>query len=131
MRRNKTIDAEFFYGAKPEIFLRAGELSKNMTEAEKVLWKELSNKKLLGLVFRRQHPVNQFIADFYCHKIRLVIEIDGSFHNIETIKERDKGRDDEFDNLGIKTIRFTNNDVLSKLTFVLDSIKSICENRMI
>jgi very-short-patch-repair endonuclease len=83
MKRNRTIDAEFFYGATPEIFLRAAELRRNMTNAEKLLWQELRSKKILNLTFRRQHPVNMFIADFYCHKARLVIEIDGSIHEIE------------------------------------------------
>jgi very-short-patch-repair endonuclease len=127
MKNNKTIDAEFFYGASPEIFLRAGELRKKMTLAEKLLWEELHAKRFLGLTFRRQHPINQFIADFYCHKIKLVIEIDGSIHEIEDFKEKDKGRDDEFENYGIKTLRFTNNDIINNMPEVLRSLKSICE----
>jgi very-short-patch-repair endonuclease len=130
MKRNKVIDAEFFYGATPEIFLRAAELRKNMTKAEKVLWQEISNKKLSGLTFRRQHPVNMFIADFYCHKARLVIEIDGSIHNIEEHRIHDLGREDEFDKFGLATIRFTNEEVFEKLELVVAKIKKVCESRI-
>lgn len=53
-----------------------------MTEAEDILWKHLRNKKLNGLKFRRQHPLDIFIADFYCHEKKLVIELDGGIHDI-------------------------------------------------
>jgi hypothetical protein len=67
MKKNPVIDAEFFYGATPEIFLRASQLRQNMTATEKLLWTELRARKT-GFTFRRQHPINLFIADFYCHK---------------------------------------------------------------
>jgi very-short-patch-repair endonuclease len=130
MRRNRVIDAEFFYGATPEIFFRAYELRKNMTHAENLLWKKLNRKKLLGLTFRRQYPVNQFIADFYCHKARLVIEIDGSIHEIESFKERDIGRDDEFEKFGLLTIRFSNEEVINNIIMVIKKIEQICQLRI-
>ncbi len=129
MKRNRIIDAEFFYGATPEIFLRAAELRRNMTNAEKFLWEELRNKKLAGLTFRRQHPINQFIADFYCHKAKLVIEIDGSMHDIDEYKIKDKGREDEFEKFGITTIRFKNEEVFQNLDNVIEIIRSECESR--
>lgn len=131
MKRNRVIDAEFFYGATPEIFLRAAELRRDMTKAEKMLWQELRNKKILNLTFRRQHPVNMFIADFYCHKARLVIEIDGSIHEVEGSREKDKGREDEFEKFGIKTIRFTNNEIFESLNRVIEDIKKECKRRVI
>jgi len=131
MKRNKVIDAEFFYGATPEIFLRAAELRRNMTIAEKILWQELRSKKILNLTFRRQHPVNMFIADFYCHKARLVIEIDGSIHEVEGSREKDKGREDEFEKFGIKTIRFTNNEIFESLCRVIEDIKKECKRRVV
>ena len=131
MKRNRTIDAEFFYGATPEIFLRAAELRRNMTRAEKLLWQGLRSKKILNLTFRRQHPVNMFIADFYCHKARLVIEIDGSIHEIEGSREKDKGREDEFEKFGIKTIRFTNNEIFESLCRVIEDIKKECKRRVV
>jgi very-short-patch-repair endonuclease len=130
MKRNRTIDAEFFYGATPEIFLRAAELRRNMTKAEKLLWQELRSKKILNLTFRRQHPVNMFIADFYCHKARLVIEIDGSIHEIEGNREKDKGREDEFEKFGIKTIRFTNDEIYESMDRVIEGIKEECNRRL-
>ena len=131
MKRNRTIDAEFFYGATPEIFLRAAELRRNMTRAEKLLWQGLRSKKILNLTFRRQHPVNMFIADFYCHKARLVIEIDGSIHEVEGSREKDKGREDEFEKFGIKTIRFTNNEIFESLCRVIEDIKKECKRRVV
>jgi len=130
MKRNRIIDAEFFYGATPEIFLRAAELRRNMTGAEKFLWEELRNKRLSGLTFRRQRPINQFIADFFCHKAKLVIEIDGSIHDIDEYKIKDKGREDEFEKFGIKTIRFTNEDVFQNMRKVIEIIRTECESRI-
>lgn len=130
MKRNRVIDAEFFYGATPEIFLRAAELRRNMTKAEKLLWRELKSKKILVFTFRRQHPVNMFIADFYCHKVRLAIEIDGSIHEVDGNKEKDQGREDEFEKFGITTIRFTNNEIYQKLDVVIKEIESICRQKI-
>jgi very-short-patch-repair endonuclease len=55
-------------------------MRKNLTLAEKTLWGQLTKYRTRGFVFRRQHPVDFFIADFYCHKIKLVIEVDGDIH---------------------------------------------------
>jgi very-short-patch-repair endonuclease len=126
VKRNRTIDAEFFYGATPEIFRRAAELRKNMTYTEKLLWEKLNKKKLLGLTFRRQHPINMFITDFYCHKARLAIEIDGSIHEIDGYKERDSGREYEFMKFGITTIRFTNDEVRHNIDLIINKIKTEC-----
>ena len=68
-----------FYGAAPIIHKQARELRKRQTKAEKVLWDFLTNHKL-QVKFRRQHPIGQFIADFYCHNLKLVIEADGEIH---------------------------------------------------
>jgi len=129
MKRNRVIDAEFFYGATPEIFMRAAELRKNMTCAEKILWNELRNKKLLGLTFRRQHPINMFIADFYCHKAKLAIEVDGSIHDIESYREHDHGRDDELNKFGITTIRFKNDEIITNIESVISKIKNECKKK--
>jgi imidazole glycerol-phosphate synthase subunit HisF len=69
-----------FDGASPLIFERAKDLRKNMTEAEKVLWFHLKQNSG-GFKFRRQHPLGIYIADFYCHKAKLVIELDGTIHD--------------------------------------------------
>lgn len=94
-----------FYGATPEMFSKAEMLRKNMTTSEKTLW-EVLKYGLDGFKFRRQHPIDIFIADFYCHKAKLFIEIDGDIHDIREIHEYDEGRTDELENYGIKVIRF-------------------------
>ena len=109
-----------FYGANPEIFVKAKELRENMTEAEKILWSRLNNKQL-GKRFKPQHPISIFIVDFYCHSKKLVIEIDGGYHKTQI--EYDKGRTSELEHFGIKVIRFTNEEVLNDIDKVLDVIK--------
>lgn len=128
MKYNRVIDSEFFYGATPEILLRAAQLRKNMTKAEQALWSELRSKKT-GFTFRRQHPVNLFIADFYCHKAKLAVEVDGSIHDIEDIRARDSGREDEFAKYGILTIRFTNEEIFSDVIGVIKRIRDVCNRR--
>lgn len=115
-----------FYYAKPHIFEKAKTLRRNMTPAERLLWNELKNNKILGLHFRRQHPIDIFIADFYCHKIKLVIEIDGGIHNKPERKEYDSNRTSEMERLGIKVIRFKNEDILVSLSEVIETITKVC-----
>ena len=64
-----------------------------------------------------------YVADFYCHQLKLIIEIDGSVHQLEEVKRNDKVRQQHLENLGIKVIRFTNNDVMHNLENVLSQIK--------
>ncbi|MDM8159911.1 endonuclease domain-containing protein [Labilibaculum sp. K2S] len=115
-----------FYDASPEIHRRAKELRRNMTESEKLLWSEIRNRKINGLKFRRQHPINIFIADFYCHEIKLVIELDGNIHDSEENKEYDQGRTAELGYLGVKVIRFANEEVMNSMNTVLAKIKTFC-----
>ncbi len=84
-----------FYGAKPSIFKNAEKLRKNMTSAETKLWNSLSNKQLSGFRFKNQHPIHAFIVDFYCHKAKLVIEIDGEVHDGIEQADYDIGRTHE------------------------------------
>ena len=99
-------------------------LRKNMTSAEKILWQELKGRKLNGLKFRRQHPIHFYIADFYCHELKLIIELDGEVHNEVLVDEHDKNRTAELDRFGIKIIRFMNDQVLNSLDQTLNTIKS-------
>ena len=109
-----------FFGAKREIFKNAKLLRENMTEAEKMLWERL-NKSQLGVRFRRQHPIDIFIVDFYCHKHHLVIEVDGEIHKQQL--DYDEGRTAELEKLGLKVVRFTNEEVLSDVEMVMMRIK--------
>lgn len=117
-----------YYGAKPSIFKLAKELRKNETGAEKILWSKLNRNQVLGLQFRRQHPINMFIADFFCPKIKLVIEVDGNIHEIPEIKEHDNGRSDLFNDHGITVIRFTNEQILHEMDSIINEIENTAKS---
>jgi very-short-patch-repair endonuclease len=120
-----------FFGAKPDIFEKATILRENMTEAEKLLWEKLKDKNLLKNKFRRQHPIDIFIVDFYCHPIRLVIEVDGGYHLDSVQKEYDMGRSAELENWELKIIRLTNDEILKNLDNVIERIQYKVEQREI
>ena len=88
---------------------------KEPTMAEAVLWEELRNKKD-GYKFRRQHIIDMFIADFVCLKKRLIVEVDGNYHQLPEMKISDQERYDKLKKLGFEVIRVTNDDVLNKRT---------------
>jgi len=101
---------------------RAKELRYEMTPAEKVLWNELRANKL-GIHFRRQQVIAGFIVDFYCHKVALVIEVDGDIHDLQ--KEDDAERDKALSKMGLKIVRFRNEDVIKDLPAVVGRIRSL------
>ena len=100
----------------------ARELRNNMTDAEKLLWSRLKMKQLSGYQFYRQKIIGNYIADFYCHKAKLVIEIDGGEHYSERKALTDRGRDGHFASLGLKVLRFSNLEVLKNTDSVLEQI---------
>lgn len=116
-----------FYNAKPHIFEKAKALRANMTMAEKLLWERLKGKQVLGLRFLAQHPIDIFIANFYCHPLKLVIEIDGGIHNTLEQKEYDTNREAELNQLGITVIRFTNQEVEQHIDEVIKKTTMQCE----
>lgn len=105
------------YGARAEIFDNARKLRMKMTPAEKSLWEYL-RKKPLGFKFRRQHPIHKYVLDFYCHKKRLSIEIDGDYHLDEEQQEKDRLRTEVLTGMGIREIRFSNEMVMSEFVEV-------------
>jgi very-short-patch-repair endonuclease len=109
--------------ADGKLYEYARDLRKNETSAEDLLWRNLRNRKLNGLKFRRQHPLDKFIADFYCHENKLVIEVDGSAHDSRDAKESDEGRTYELKELGITVLRFRNEEVLNDMSLVLKKIR--------
>jgi len=117
-----------YYGASSIIIDRANLLRRNTTIPEKLLWEKLKNNQLLKLHFRRQHPVGRFIADFYCHKIKLVIELDGNSHNGKEAQSYDENRTAEMEKFGIVVLRFKNEEVINRLTEVVAKIIAVCEN---
>ena len=117
-----------FYGAAPILFQLAKELRLNETEAENYLWKFLSRSQFKGYRFKRQHPILYFVADFYCHKTKTVIEVDGGYHRLPEQYEYDVNRNYELSELGIQVIRFTNEEVLFDIENVLKKIEEKIDN---
>ncbi len=112
------------WDAKPAIFKNAKALRQSMTSAEELLWKHLRNKQLKGLKFRRQHPVDIFIADFYCHEKKIIIELDGGIHDLPEQHEYDDGRTFVLEEKGFKILRFKNEEIENELEKVLNRILS-------
>jgi|ERR1043165_168939 very-short-patch-repair endonuclease len=113
-----------YYGASAKLFEYAKTMRMAPTDAEKVVWDLLYDQPFLQYKFRRQHPIAQFIADFYSHRLKLVIEIDGSIHQLKEQKEYDNFRDEEMQALGISVIRLSNNEILKNSESALAKIKS-------
>lgn len=90
-----------------------------MTPAEKILWEELRANKL-GVRFRRQQVIQGFIVDFYCHKSALVIEVDGDIHDLQ--KEEDEWREKVLSGMGLRIVRFRNDEVMKRLSAVVGKI---------
>jgi len=111
------------YGAKRQLFDNARKLRENMTESEKLLWQHL-RRRPLGFKFRRQHPIHVYILDFYCHKKRLPIEIDGGYHANENQREKDLVRTSYLKKIGINEIRFSNDQIFNQLKEVKLAIRS-------
>jgi very-short-patch-repair endonuclease len=97
-------------------------LREEQTTAEKVLWDKLRDRRFLDLKFRRQFPIEGFIADFYCHDERLIVEIDGSVHNEPEQMLRDENRDAALRKLSIKLLRVSNHEVFEDIDAVLRQI---------
>ena len=111
--------------ASPHIFAYAKQLRKEKsTPAERLLWSHLKSKQLEGFKFRFQHPMGKYIADFYCNKKRLVIEIDGGYHFDKEQQFLDEDRTIWLERHGVKVIRFTNDEVLGNVSSVLNQIRT-------
>ena len=117
-------DYPFYFGATARTLQLAGDLRRGMTQTERILWKRLRNRQVNGLRFRRQHPVNEFIVDFFCYEAMLAIEVDGSVHLDTMQAERDEERTCILRQMGIRVIRFTNQEVESEIESVISSIIS-------
>jgi imidazole glycerol-phosphate synthase subunit HisF len=111
-----------FDGANYLLFELAKDLRRNMTDAENVLWMHLK-AGINGYKIRKQHPIGIYIADFYCHKKKLIIEIDGSIHNNPEVREYDERRQKDLEDKGYRVIRFTNKEVMTAAEMVISKIK--------
>ena len=102
----------------------ARQLRKNSTVPERLLWSRLRGRNLAGLKFRRQHPIGDFVVDFYCHEHHLAIELDGESHADRG--EADRRRQEIIERLGVRVVRYGNDDILKDLDTVLEQILREC-----
>ena len=124
MCNNYTLNVTY----NPYLKEKARELRNNSTKAEILLLKKLKGKKCYGFDFHRQKPILNYIVDFYCFKLKLIIEIDGYSHNFKT--EEDKLRDSELNELGFTVLRFSEGEVRNNLDLVLNSRSILIENKL-
>lgn len=117
------MERKMFLGAVKRTFQQAEQLRNNMTVAEKTLWNYLKTKPM-GLKFRRQHPISKYIVDFYCHALKLVIEVDGGIHNITTSLESDKVRQEYLEAEGLVFLRVTNEEIERDFASVVTKIEN-------
>lgn len=109
---------------KPEIKKFRTRLRNNQTEAERKLWSRLRKRQFFGYRFVRQFSIGNFIIDFYSPELRLAIELDGSQHMLEKNKSHDESRSKRLRELGIKIVRFWDNDLLNNTDGVLEQLKN-------
>lgn len=105
---------------------RSRELRRTMTAAEARLWEYLRSHRLSGLHFRRQQIIDGFIADFYCHAARLVVEVDGEAHRSRA--DYDAERDQVLRSRGLRVLRVLNDSVLTDLVTVLGQIEALARS---
>lgn len=106
----------------------AKELRKNATDAERLLWRYLRGKQLLGLKFRRQEQIGRFVVDFVCFEKALIVEADGSQHGIAIEKMKDANRTAWLISQGFEVLRFWNHEILQNVDGVLEVIQEHCLN---
>lgn len=124
--QRRVIEAKQSHGASLAIKARAKSLRLNMTETEKILWSKIRNKQQNGFYFRRQHPFNIYILDFYCDKASLAIEIDGEIHLRQKVYDEERTR--FLESSGLKVLRFTNKDIKTRIGWVLKIINKQMTN---
>jgi very-short-patch-repair endonuclease len=117
-----------YYGNR-ELVKRARFLRSNMTQAEVILWSRLRSKKIDGFKFRRQQPIFDYIVDFYCDKLKLIIEVDGEIHSLSENVSYDSRRDNILKINGYHIIRLSNLEIETEIDVAINKIRSfISEN---
>lgn len=112
----------------PRLKLLAKKLRNNMTLSEIILWECLKQKQLEGYTFSRPRPIDQYIVDFYCHELKLIIEIDGKSHDFYEVAANDEVRQDRLRSLGFSILRFDDLEVKHDLNTVIQAIKNWIQN---
>lgn len=111
----------------PKLKELARNLRNNSTKAEIKLWGYLRGRQMMGHDFHRQKPVEDFIVDFFCNKLKVVIELDGYTHGFENVVEKDKSKEERLRQLGISVLRFNDNEVMNDIDNVLRAIQYFVE----
>lgn len=112
----------------PHLQPNAKDLRYRMTKAEACLWKYvLKGRALKGYQFRRQRPIDQYIADFVCLPLKLILEVDGITHTYGEVAKNDEIRQAKLESLGFKVIRFEDDEVLTQINRVRESILGVME----
>lgn len=114
-------------GAYGKLFQYARQLRENPTPAEQLLWERLRGNQT-GYKFRRQHPLDKYVVDFYCLALKLAIEVDGPIHLDPSKKLEDENKDIDLAEKGIEILRFTNEQVLYQMEIVMDEIIKTMSN---
>ena len=102
---------------------RSQNLRNNSTLGEILLWQQLKGRKMKGYQFMRQKPINNYIVDFYCSKLQLVIEVDGETHLYDGAREKDESRQNKLESLGLQFLRFDDLEVKQNIETVLIRIE--------
>lgn len=110
----------------PQLLEFAKSMRTNATDAESLMWQLLRNKRFMNLKFRRQYVIAPYIVDFYCHELGLVIELDGSQHNMDDAIEYDAERTKFLEALDLQVVRYWNHDVLNHTNVILDNLWQTC-----
>ncbi|MFA5670514.1 MAG: endonuclease domain-containing protein [Balneolaceae bacterium] len=118
MRRNKIIPYNSYLKEKARI------LRTNSTLSEILLWNEIKKRKL-GVQFHRQVPIDRYIVDFYCHELKIAIEVNGSTHDNPISYQKDKKRENILNNLGVTIIHIDDVDIKSDLESVLNYLNQM------
>nr|WP_319267504.1 endonuclease domain-containing protein [uncultured Draconibacterium sp.] len=116
----KELEKQMYFGATAVTLKKARQLRSRMTPSEVIIWEKLKNKQICGVRFRRQHPIEIFIVDFYCHAAKLVVEIDGKIHL--ATKDYDNERTKEINKYNILILRYTNDEITNNLNKIIKEI---------
>ncbi len=110
--------------AMPRGLLEASRhLRQRATPPEDLLWARLRDRQVAGSKFRRQAVIGKFVGDFYCHESRLIVELDGSVHDMPEVADRDISRQTYLEEQGYTVIRFRNDEVERDMNMVLETIR--------
>ena len=114
---------------KKELEHRRKELRNNSSYAEVFFWQQIKKGQLEGRKFRRQTSIGSYIVDFYCPEEKIVVELDGEVHFNEEARKYDKERTEYLESIGLRVIRFENQDVLKNTEYVMNTIKKLFNSK--